>query len=262
MNEKFHFFIGKPTLAAFVAPFIEKLGNVPLNEADTLVAIGGDGSLIDAFHAARDGQRVFGIVPPGTRSIGFWSNRGIETPQRLLSALGAAEEFAIHPLKAEITLQDGSKQTIRGYNEIAPGEYGSEAMEAELTLHDANLSIGPAWVKGGGLIVASPYGSTAMNVLYGGGIVDLRVPSLIVTGKGLRGPKGPFGSAVLPDDVCVELKFNELEKRPVRIQHDNRKTVSDLKNPFDTVKIEKDADRTLRLLVMQQPISRALEHLM
>lgn len=264
MPLKLHFSYepGRAHLEEFVAPFIETFGNVPADKADVIVAAGGDGALIYAFHHAVQGQRIFGIVPPNTASLGFWSDHTVDTPNKLLDALGAAEEFEIHPLRADITMRDGTQKSIYAYNDMVPGEFGSQAMEGHLTVSDGHVTVGPSYVKGGGLIVATPYGSSAMNMLYGGDVTDLRVPAVIMTGKGLRGPKGAFTSAVLPDTMSIEVQFNDLRKRPARIQYDGFKEVSNPENPFDRVVIQRDPDKFIRLLTSQNPSFRALDHLM
>lgn len=264
MPLKLHFSYepGRPHLENFIAPFAEAFGNVPADEADVIVAAGGDGALIYAFHHAHDGQKIFGIVPPNTASLGFWSDHKITTPQSLLDALGAADSFEIHPLCGDITMRDGTTKTIHAYNDMVPGEFGSQAMEGHLTIRDGNVTVGPSYVKGGGLIVATPYGSSAMNMLYGGDVADIRVPAIILTGKGLRGAKGAFTSAVLGEGVNIEVRFNDLDKRPARIQYDGFKEVSDPDNPFDKVVITRDAAKNIQLLTSHSPMRRALDHLM
>jgi NAD+ kinase len=262
LNLHFSYEPGRLHLKSFVTPFVEALGSVSPDEADIVVAVGGDGALIHAFHHAQNGQKVFGMVPPNTASLGFWSTHEVKTSDELIEAIGAAEDFELHPLRADITLRDGAQKTIHAYNDMVPGEFGSQAMEGLLTIHDGDIKVGPAYVKGGGLIVSTPYGSSAMNMLYGGDVVDIRVPAIILTGKGLRGPKGAFTSAVLGEKVSVEVNFHDASKRPARIQYDGFKEVSSPDNPFDKVVISLDEGKQIQLLTNHKPILRALDHVM
>ncbi len=268
MSDKFHFTFDpkNDSIGNFVKPFIESLGNVPLQEADIIIPVGGDGSMLHAFHRAASSQRIFGIVPPISASLGYWLHRGINTSGRLLSALVTAQEYCLSPLRGNVFFDNGAVTTIRGFNEIVPGqsqgEHSDQTMKARLAVTEGGVTIASGTIEGGGLIVSTPYGSSAMNILYGGAIADLRSASIVMTGKGLRGPKGLFSSAVLNDDISVELTFLETEKRPVRMQYDGMKISADLANPINHIHIEKDSGPPLRLLLSRPPSVQVLAHIL
>lgn len=254
------------TIKTFLKPFIAVLGDVPLEKADIIVPVGGDGTMLHAFHHAASNQKIFGIVPPQSRSAAYWLHRGVETPDQLLSELVAAQEYKICALRGDILFQDGKNITITAYNEIAPGqsqgEHSDQTMRARLDVQENGLTIASGEVEGGGLILAMPYGSSAMNMLYGGAITDIRNSSIVVSGKGLRGPKGIFSSAVLSDDTEIDLTFLETKKRPVRVQYDGMKVSADLSNPMEKIHIYRDESLSIRLLLSEPPATRALAHLL
>lgn len=246
----------KPEIEAFAKPFIDHFGQESFDHADTIVTIGGDGSLLHAFARASKGHKFFGLVPPTSNSRGFWTNHGIGTPEELEQAFATSSTHCIHPLKAEITFADRGTRTIRAFNEVVPSENSGQAMLAHLTLHFPQVTKGPIRVMGDGIIIATPFGSTAMNRTYGGASIDIRNTGIAVTGKGIYDPMG-FPATVAEDNTKFEIEFLSPHKRPARLQYDGKKITSEMTNPFQRLMIEKDHDYCVELMLMEDPATRA-----
>lgn len=246
----------KPDLEEFSKPFIDNFGQVDFDDADTVVTIGGDGSLLYAFTRAAKGQRFFGLVPPSSNSRGFWTNHGINTPEELDQAFATSTTHSIHPLKAEITFADRSTRNIRAFNEVVPSEDSGQAMLTHLTLHFPEVTKGPIRVMGDGVIIATPFGSTAMNRTYNGAAIDIRNTGIAVTGIGIYNPMG-FHPVVAEDNTKFEFEFLSPHKRPARLKYDGKNITSETTNPFHRLMIEKDHDHHVELMLMEDPATRA-----
>lgn len=258
MSNKYHFSFepGKPDIQAFADTLIQDFGQVDFDDADTIVTIGGDGSLLHAFTNASKGQKFFGLVPPSSNSTGFWTNHGIKTSQDLSNAINNSATHTIHPLKAELTFADQSQRVFKAFNEVAPSENSGQAMLANLTLHFPNTVKGPIRIMGDGLIIATPFGSTAMNRTYGGASIDIRNTGIAVTGKGVYSPMG-FPSTVAEDNTRFEIEFLSPHKRPARIQYDGKKITSEMTNPFSKLIVSKDQEDSVDLMLLEDPATRA-----
>ena len=248
-------------VAKFAKALIKDFGQVGFDKADTIVTVGGDGSLLHAFSRASQGQQFIGIVPPSSNSRGFWTNHGITDSQSLDAALKAADSFKITPLKAEITFADKSARLVHAFNEVIPGENSGQAMLAHLSMHTAGGSIGPIRIMGDGLIIATPFGSTALNRTYGGATIDIRNTGIAITGKGIYQPT-TFTPAIAEDGTTFEIEFLSPEKRPVRLQYDGKKISSEMQNPFERIQVEKAHERSIDLLLVDDPATRAFANIL
>lgn len=253
---------GKDHIEFFKAALIQNLGQAAPAEADVIVSIGGDGSLLHAFRMANKNQKVFGLVPPGSNSQGFWTNRGIENADMLINALGAAQEFKVHPLKADIYYSDGTSHEINAFNEVVPSENSGQAMLAELSVVSPCSTIGPIRIMGDGLIIATAFGSTALNRTYGGPAIDIRNSGIALVGKGIYEPKGGFLPVIAADHSQFEIKFLSPQKRPVRLQYDGKTVISDPQNPFDRISIHKNEECVVNLMLVNDPSARAFAAMM
>lgn len=257
----FSFEPNKPDIQAFADGLINDFGQVDFDDADTVITIGGDGSLLHAFSRASKGQKFMGLVPPSSNSRGFWTNHGIKNSLGLSDALDAANNFKITPLKAKILFTDKGTRTVHAFNEVAPGENSGQAMLAHLSLHSANNSIGPIRIMGDGLIIATPFGSTAMNRTYGGATIDIRNSGIAITGKGIYQPAS-FNPAIAEDGTTFEIEFLSPDKRPVRLQYDGKKITSEMNNPFERMTVEKAPERSIDLLLVDDPATRAFANIL
>lgn len=245
----------------FVAPFLTQFGQTDVTNADVIVSVGGDGSLLHAFRDANAGQQCFGLAIPGSNSTGFWINKNINTPTDLLHSLNATQQFEIAPLKATITFKDKTETILNAFNEVVANTDSGQSMLTNLNVENNGNTIGPIRLMGDGLIIATAFGSTAINRTYGGASIDIRNGGIAVTGKGICEPVRGFDPVVAADNSVFELSLLSPNKRPVAIQYDGLQLRATENNPFETLRIEKDQSNAVTLLLTQDPATRAFSAL-
>ncbi len=283
-SRKIHFSYeqGKEIVDSFAKELIAGIGQTPFEEAEIIVTVGGDGQLLQALRHARDGQKVCGVVPPGSNSTGFWTNRGIESAQQLLDMLEKAESYAIKPLKVEVGFADGTIAERYGFNDVTIRSVAQD-LSAELqkkfslseidrsvqsTLLDLKISfneasIGPVRVQGTGLIFCTALGSTAMNRNYDGPSVDIRQDPVILTGMGTSAPVKGFNPVVNAGDTVFDIDVISPQKRPVMMTFDSfALSRNQAQSSISHIHISTARDRTVRLVLNDDPGIRAYSALM
>ena len=191
---------------------------VSLGEADALVTVGGDGTLLQALHelvaAGRD-LPVFGVHLGTT---GFLLNAWQED-EDLAARVAAALPERVVPLSLTATGPDGRPQPPQlAFNEIALRRTTAQSARLRLLVDDVERL--PQLV-GDGLIVATPAGSTAYNRSAGGPVVPLASGVLPVTPIcALRPQRWP--GALVSRGSQVEVQVLDAEHRPVSVSADSR----------------------------------------
>jgi NAD+ kinase len=188
-------------------------GDVPEKEANVVVALGGDGFMLQMLHKFRDrGVPIYGMHR-GT--IGFLMNEFGEDGLR--ERLAVAQRNVIHPLMMEATDAAGKVHTGPALNEVSLLRQSYQA--AKLRIHiDGKVRMEELICDG--MLVATPIGSTAYNLSAHGPILPLTAPFLAVT------PISPFRprrwrGALVPDRVKIDIEILEQEKRPVNAVADH-----------------------------------------
>lgn len=278
-TRKIHFSYeeGKEHADPFARELIVAIGQTPLDAAEIVVTVGGDGQLLQALRHAKDGQKVCGIVPPSSNSTGFWTNRGIENAGQLLAMLEKSRDYAIKPLIVTIGFADGTTEERYGYNDITIRSVAQELSQDLRAQHDLSeidlsmqstlldlkvsfneASIGPMRVQGTGLIFSTALGSTAMNRNYDGPSVDIRQDPIILTGMGTSAPFKGFNPVVNAGDTIFDLDVLSPAKRPVMITFDSfALTRNKNHSAIAHLTIASAADRTVRLVLNHDPGIRA-----
>ena len=203
---------------AFVVAATEKAGkaherlaarydHVPPEEADVIVALGGDGHMLETLHA--HAGREVPIYGMNRGTVGFLMNEYREP--RLLERLAAANPVRIRPLEMTAIDVDGSKVSGRAINEISLLRQTRQAAKIRIKV-DGKVRI-PELVCDG-VLVATPAGSTAYNLSAHGPIIPLDARLLALTPISAFRPRRWRG-ALLPDKVRVTLDVLEPRKRPV-----------------------------------------------
>lgn len=178
-------------------------------EAEVLVALGGDGFMLQTLHAMlEDGQArpVFGM---NRGTFGFLMNEW--RLDRLAERIEGAKHIKVAPLQMEATTIRGETWTHPAINEVSLLRETRETAKIEISV-DGRVVM-PELVADG-VLVATPAGSTAYNLSAHGPILPLAAKMLALT------PISPFrprrwSGAILPDDVAVNFRILEAEKRPV-----------------------------------------------
>lgn len=184
-----------------------KYDHVPPERADIIVALGGDGHMLETLHAWLD--RDVPIYGMNRGTVGFLMNEYRETS--LVKRLADAETVQLRPL--EMTVQDihGETTTSVAINEISLLRQTRQAAKLRIKI-DRKIRM-PELICDG-VLVATPAGSTAYNLSAHGPIVPLDSDLLALTPISAFRPRRWRG-ALLPDSVAITLDVLEPRKRPV-----------------------------------------------
>ncbi len=212
-----------------------RVKSVDVREADVIVALGGDGFMLQTLHAYMDfGKPIFGM---NKGTVGFLMNEFSEND--LQARIADADTFTLHPLRMRATRCDGEVVEHLAVNEVSLLRETRQAAHLRVAI-DGKLRI-PELV-GDGVLVATPAGSTAYNLSAHGPIIPLGADLLALTPLSAFRPRRWRG-ALLPHDVSVELTISQPQKRPVSAVADMHE-VRDVRH----VLIEEARDRELRVM--------------
>lgn len=193
---------------------VELYGQSPLDDASHIVALGGDGLMLDTLHRRMDtGAPIFGM---NKGTIGFLMNEYREAD--LLQRIEAATLTVIHPLRMNVVTAQGEKFESLAINEVSLHRQTGQASKIRIAI-DGRQRI--AEVICDGVLVATPAGSSAYNYSAHGPIIPLSAGVLALT------PISPFRprrwrGALLPREAKVVFEIIDPGKRPVSISADAR----------------------------------------
>ena len=194
------------------ATLIGRYGDVPMDEAEVIVALGGDGFMLQTLHDTQElAAPVYGM---NRGTIGFLMNTYSESDLR--DRLAAAEEAVINPLVMDATHVDGRTSRALALNEVALLRAGPQAAKLQITV-DGRLRMQELVCDGA--LVATPAGSTAYNYSAHGPILPIGADVLALTAMAAFRPRRWRG-ALLPKTATVQFDVLEPEKRPVMADAD------------------------------------------
>jgi NAD+ kinase len=204
--------------------------------AEVIVALGGDGFMLQTLHAAQGrGLPVYGM---NCGTIGFLMNAYAEGA--LPDRLRAAEETAIHPLSMRAENARGKVTQALAINEVSLLRQGPQAAKLRVLI-DGRVRLEELVCDGA--LVASPAGSTAYNYSAHGPILPIGSDVLALTAMSAFRPRRWRG-ALLPSSAVVRFEVLEGEKRPVMADADSRASVRDVVS----VEVRSEPGVTHRLL--------------
>jgi len=190
---------------------------VPLEEADAVVVLGGDGFMLQTLHAMLDTGRIIPAYGLNLGTVGFLMNRN-RNPETLIKRIGKAKPHHIAPLRMQAEAQDGAVHTFCAINEVSLLRETRQTAKLEVTVDD---KVRIAELVCDGVLVATPAGSTAYNLSADGPILPLDSNLLALTPISPFRPRRWHG-AILPDRSRISLRVLEQEKRPVSVVADQR----------------------------------------
>ena len=215
--------------------FVHSFGDYDPSAAEVIVALGGDGFMLQTLHATQHlNVPVYGM---NRGTVGFLMNEF--STDGLMARLAAAEEAAINPLRMRATCVDGQTQTAPAINEVSLLRQGPQAAKLQIFVDD-RLRLSELACDGA--LVATPAGSTAYNYSAHGPILPIGSEVLALTAMAAFRPRRWRG-AVLPKAAKVRFEVIEPVKRPVMADADN----CSVKN-VRSVEIESAGDVANRLL--------------
>ncbi|KJR40306.1 ATP-NAD/AcoX kinase [Candidatus Magnetoovum chiemensis] len=153
---------------------IEIADNPSANDADIIIVIGGDGTLLSAIHNYWQYNKPFFGINRGT--LGFLLNQ-INSPKDLINGINKLDILKLKLLKAEFVLNNGQKKELFAFNDIVlKADHG--------TVCHGNIQ-GQKYplkeFKGDGIIISTPQGTTAYNHSAGGSVLPLEHNILAIT---------------------------------------------------------------------------------
>jgi NAD+ kinase len=182
-------------------------GNTSPDQADVIVALGGDGLMLQTLH------RFLGTAKPiygmNKGSVGFLMNEFRE--DGLFERLEAAQRSVVHPLVMQARDNEGRTHTARAINEVSMLRQTYQAAKLMITV-DRHVRL--AELIADGALIATPAGSTAYNLSVNGPILPLNAPLLALTPISAFRPRRWRG-ALLPDRAKISIDVIEPERRPV-----------------------------------------------
>ncbi len=218
----------------------ERYSFLPPDEADTLVALGGDGFMLHTLHAMLERGSPKPVFGMNRGTFGFLMNewRLDNLPERI----AAAKAIRVAPLEMRATTVSGETFIHAAINEVSLLRETRQTAKIEVLVNGRAAM--PELVCDG-VLVATPAGSSAYNLSAGGPILPLQAKMLALT------PISPFrprrwSGAILPDDTAVCLRVLEPEDRPVS-------AVADQTEVRDVARVEITLDRERSLTLLFDP---------
>ena len=213
-----------------------RYGEVPEDEADAIVALGGDGFMLQTLHAMLDRGRIVPVYGMNLGTFGFLMNEW--RPEALFDRISAAKRFRVTPLRMTATTMTGDTVSCCALNEVSLLRETRQTAWLEIMVNDRVVL--PELVCDG-VLVATPAGSTAYNLSAQGPILPLDSATIALT------PISPFRprrwrGAILPDRTRIAFRVLDPGKRPVSAVADQRE-VRDVSEV--TVAIDRSTSLTL-----------------
>ncbi len=193
-------------------------GDVPPDKADAIVALGGDGLMLQTLHRhMHDRIPIYGM---NRGSVGFLTNDYVEDD--LKTRLARAEVNVIHPLAMRAVDRGGTVHDGLAINEVHLFRETYQAAKLRVSV-DGKVRLDELICDGA--LVATPAGSTAYNLSVFGPILPINAPLLALTPISAFRPRRWRG-ALLPNKAKIRFDVLEPDKRPVSAVADHAETRS------------------------------------
>jgi len=179
----------------------------PEEDADVIIALGGDGFMLDCFHRFHNmNSSIYGM---NRGTIGFLLNE--YKKENLIERIHLAQEQTLFPLEMLAYDDVGEEYKALAYNEVSLIRYSQQSVNLKIKI---NTTVRMEKIICDGIIVSTPAGSTAYNLSAHGPILPIGSKLLAVT------PISPFRprrwrGALLPHDVEIEIIVLDPKKRPI-----------------------------------------------
>ena len=211
-----------------------------VEEAETLVVLGGDGFMLHTLHQMLEGERPRPVFGMNRGTVGFLMNEW--RIDALAERIAKAKPIRVAPLEMTATTVGGKCFTHAAINEVSLLRETRQTAKVEISV---NGRVALPELACDGVLVATPAGSTAYNLSAHGPILPLAAKMLALT------PISPFrprrwSGAILPDDTAVCFRILEAENRPVS-------AVADQFEVRDVARVDVKLDRERSLTLLFDP---------
>src|SRR6056300_434305 len=196
------------------ARLVRMYGSVDLDQADIIVALGGDGFMLQTLHATQHlDAPVYGM---NRGTVGFLMNAYEE--DGLIDRLSAAEEAEINPLSMTAVDVEGHEFSALAINEVSLLRAGPQAAKLKISVDGRERM---SELVSDGVLLATPAGSTAYNYSAHGPILPIGSDVLALTALNAFRPRRWRG-ALLPKTAQVVFDVIDPDKRPVMADADSQ----------------------------------------
>lgn len=217
---------------------VDRFGEVPPEDAEVVVALGGDGYMLETLRSAIGaGKPIYGM---NRGTVGFLMNEYRE--DGLIERIRAATPQILHPLRMKAFCRDGEVVEGLAINEVSLFRASAQAAKIRIVVDGVERL---AELVCDGVLVATPAGSTAYNLSAHGPIIPLGAGVLALTPISAFRPRRWRG-ALLPHGAKIAFEALRPEKRPVN-------AVADVMEVRDVVRVEIEEDRAVSLTVLYDP---------
>jgi NAD+ kinase len=213
-------------------------GTVAPANADVIVALGGDGFMLETLH--KHLRRRVPIYGMHRGSVGFLMNN--YAVERLPERLGRAVPVVLHPLRMTAETLAGGRRRAIAFNEVSLLRETGQTAKIRIQL---NGVVQLEELICDGVLIATPAGSTAYNLSAHGPIVPLGTGLLALTPISAFRPRRWRG-ALLPDVTRVSFDILEANKRPVS-------AVADSAEVRDVARVHVAAERKISMTLLFDP---------
>jgi NAD+ kinase len=216
----------------------EAYGNHEPADADVIVALGGDGLMLQTLHQhMRTGTPIYGMHR-GT--VGFLMNEF--STHDLHTRLNAARDSVIHPLLMRATDVHGAVHIHHAINEVSLFRQNNQAARLRILIDERERM---AELIADGILVSTPAGSTAYNLSAQGPILPINAALLALTPICAFRPRRWRG-ALLPNTAFVVIEVLEGDKRPVAAAADHDEA-------RDVRRVEVISDKSISMRMLFDP---------
>ena len=213
-------------------------GDHPLDEADVIVALGGDGFMLHTLHATEAlAAPVYGM---NRGTVGFLMNAfGVDD---LRARLDAAERAEINPLRMTATRHDHVTTDALAINEVSLLREGPQAAKLRI-LVDGKVRMEELVCDGA--LVSTPAGSTAYNYSAHGPILPIGADILALTAISAYRPRRWRGALIASN---TEVTFEVLERDKRRVS-----ATADSTEVRDVTRVDIRTEQSVRHVLMFDP---------
>ena len=236
---RINFSIGKNKKAKIASTkLIKHYGQVELSEAEIIVAVGGDGAMLNALRESISSNLpVFGL---NRGNIGFLMNNFSEFD--LIRRLEKAKEIIVHPLEMLVSDIENNEYREMAVNEVSIFRSSHQSAMISIKIDD---TVRLNELTCDGIMVATPVGSTAYNLSAHGPIIPIDSEILALTPISPFRPRSWRG-ALIKNRSIIEFEINNPKLRPVSASADSREVKNVAK-----VKVYQRNDVNLRIMYDQ-----------
>ncbi|KCZ94596.1 NAD kinase [Hyphomonas johnsonii] len=225
----------RPEAQAALPDLRRRYGQVPEQDADVIVAIGGDGAMLDTLRRRFDDNKPVYGMHRGT--VGFLMNDYSEDD--LIERIDTATKATLVPLSMEARDIKGKVHKGLAINEVSLIRQTAQSARLKITV-DGRVRMEELTCDG--VMVATPAGSTAYNLSAHGPILPIGANLLALTPVSAFRPRRWKG-ALLRHDAVVDIDVIAPDRRPVAAAADNQEV-----RDIVSVRVQEDSAQRLTML--------------